>query len=139
MLRQAHGNQLPKKFPRWHQSLTARAGRLWRSPGPLPKAIFFNAQVSTRYPRRQRTFQKASISQGRAAGNLDDQFASWTNEQVNNPDSIAYKWEPGTIKELLCCQTKNGAQTNIIVDWPLTLADFTPLALPLCLPRSSPI
>ena len=31
--------------------------------------------------------------------NSDGQFTSWTEEQVNNPDSILYKWDRGTIKE----------------------------------------
>ena len=61
--------------------------------------------------------------------NSDGQFTSWTEEQVNNPDSILYKWDRGTIKEFLRCQADKGAQADTISDWPLTLADFTPWAL----------
>ncbi|CAE7212285.1 unnamed protein product [Symbiodinium sp. CCMP2592] len=60
---------------------------------------------------------------------LKEHVHFWTEEQVNNPDSILYKWDRGTIKEFLRCQADKGAQADTISDWPLTLADFTPWAL----------
>ncbi|CAE6965865.1 unnamed protein product, partial [Symbiodinium natans] len=61
--------------------------------------------------------------------NDDGQFTSWTEEQVNDPNSPLHKWDRGVIKEFLRCQADKGAQAGTIRDWPLTLVDFTPWAI----------
>ena len=93
------------------------------------KLVPLNA--SNKIPKETEDIRKGfqCLKQHGPQENSDGQFTSWTEEQVNNPDSILYKWDRGTIKEFLRCQADKGAQADTISDWPLTLADFTPWAL----------
>ena len=48
----------------------------------------------------------------------DGEFATWTEEQVNDPSGPLYKWDKGTIKGFLRCMADKGSQANSIKDWP---------------------
>ena len=61
--------------------------------------------------------------------NANGEFTSWTEEEVNNPNSPLHKWDRGTIKEFLRCLADQGSQANTIKDWPLTFKSLTPWAL----------
>ena len=63
--------------------------------------------------------------------NSTGQFTSWTEEEVNNPNGVLYRWDRGTVKEFLRCLADQGSQSNTISDWPLSLVDFKPWALNL--------
>ncbi|CAE7625476.1 unnamed protein product, partial [Symbiodinium pilosum] len=60
--------------------------------------------------------------------NAKGDFTTWTEETVNDPNAILYRWDKGTIKEFLRCLADQGSQSNTITDWPLTLVDFKPWA-----------
>ncbi|CAE7600997.1 unnamed protein product, partial [Symbiodinium sp. CCMP2456] len=68
--------------------------------------------------------------------NSTDQFTSWTEEEVNNPNGILYRWDRGTVKEFLRCLADQGSQPNTISDW--LLVDFKPWALNLIVAPLSP-
>ncbi|OLP77358.1 hypothetical protein AK812_SmicGene42585 [Symbiodinium microadriaticum] len=61
--------------------------------------------------------------------NANGEFTSWTEEEVNNPNSPLHKRDRGTIKEFLRCLADQGSQANTIKDWPLTFKSLTPWAL----------
>ena len=61
--------------------------------------------------------------------NANGEFTSWTEKEVNNPNSPLRKWDRVTIKEFLRCLADQGSQANTIKDWSLTFKSLTSWAL----------
>ena len=69
------------------------------------------------------------IKQSGPEESSEGQFAEWTEEQVNGPNSPLFKWDRGVIKEFLRNLADQSSQAKTIKDWPLTLKSITPWAL----------